>query len=277
MFLKFAWKKGKRTGIFALFAITAILLLAVVQPVWAKEKPAEEGGWEISASAYMWFLTLSGDVTVKGNTSHVDMDFGDIWSELNMAGMGAFEARKGNWGLLFDGLYSDLGKSEIQNNIWVDPNIELMILNFGGFYRVGTWDLSDSPDKKGPMMTLDVLGGARYTSVDVSLNFNGVLEVGGRQSWVDPIVGARSLFDLSERWILALEGSIGGFGVGSNFTWGAYGSLGYRFGLFSKEKNARVFGGYRFLSQDYDDGYGTSRFEWDATLHGPIMGLIVTF
>ena len=126
-------------------------------------------------------------------------------------------------------------------------------------------------------MTFDVFGGGRYTSLDASLNLNGLIELGGRKSWVDPIIGARSLFALSDRWTLTLEGSAGGFGVGSSFTWHAQGGLGYRFGLFSKDNNARVYGGYRVLSTDYDDGFGAGRFEWDVTMYGPILGLIVTF
>jgi hypothetical protein len=94
---------------------------------------------------------------------------------------------------------------------------------------------------------------------------------------VDPLVGARSLFDLFERWTLSLEGSVGGFGVGSDFAWHAYGAFGYRFSLFSKERNARAVAGYRALYMDYDTGSGADKFEWDVTLHGPIVGLFIAF
>jgi hypothetical protein len=52
--------------------------------------------------------------------------------------------------------------------------------------------------------------------------------------------------------------------------------LGYRFGLFG-EDNARVVGGYRAMYQDYTDGSGDNKFEWDVTLHGPILGLSIEF
>jgi hypothetical protein len=38
-----------------------------------------------------------------------------------------------------------------------------------------------------------------------------------------------------------------------------------------------VIAGYRALSQDYDDGSGADRFEWDVTLHGPLLGLSIGF
>jgi hypothetical protein len=98
----------------------------------------------------------------------------------------------------------------------------------------------------------------------------------GGQDWFDPLVGARAIFDLSEKWAVSLDGSIGGFGVGSDFAWDAAGLIGYRFGLFGKD-NAAVFGGYRAHSQDYIDGSGDDKFEWDVTLHGPILGLTIGF
>ncbi|MGD8962308.1 MAG: hypothetical protein PVH43_07320, partial [Desulfobacterales bacterium] len=83
--------------------------------------------------------------------------------------------------------------------------------------------------------------------------------------------------DLSEHWTLSLLGNVGGFGVGSDFTWETLGGIGYRFRLFSKENNARAVGGYRAVYQDYTDGSGNDKFEWDVTLHGPILGLVIEF
>ena len=65
--------------------------------------------------------------------------------------------------------------------------------------------------------------------------------------------------------------------VGIDFTWGAMRTICYRFRLFSEENNARVVGGYRVLYQDYKDGSGDDKFEWDVTFHGPILGLVVEF
>jgi hypothetical protein len=48
---------------------------------------------------YFWFLSIDGDLTVKGQESDVDVGFDKIWDELNIAAMLEFEARKGRWGL----------------------------------------------------------------------------------------------------------------------------------------------------------------------------------
>ena len=91
-----------------------------------------------------------------------------------------------------------------------------------------------------------------------------------RQDWVDPIVGGRVFLDLTDNLSLVLRGDIGGFGVGSDFTWNVAGLLLYDFDLFGKD--ASVVAGYRVLDQDFEDGSGANKFAYDVTTHGPILG-----
>lgn len=130
-------------------------------------------------------------------------------------------------------------------------------------------------------MTVDTYFGARYTYLDIKLDFDGVFQVrrndvSANKSWVEPLLGARTIWGLSERWAVTAAGDIGGFGIGSDFAWDAVGLIGYRFNLFG-DKNPRVLAGYRVLSQDYTDGSGRNKFKWDVTLHGPILGLDIGF
>ena len=153
----------------------------------------------------------------------------------------------------------------------------------GGFYRLGTWDLANHAGDKTPSVTVDTYFGARYTDLDVEIDykFDGIFrsfrnDVSKDKSWLEPLIGARTIWDLSERWTLTLAGDIGGIVAGSDFAWNAVSLMGYRFSLFA-EKDAGILAGYRALSQDYDDGSGNDKFEWDVTLHGPILGLLVQF
>ena len=50
---------------------------------------------------------------------------------------------------------------------------------------------------------------------------------------------------------------------------------GYKFELFGKAASANF--GYRAMSQDYSTGSGADKFEWDMTLHGPILALAIKF
>jgi hypothetical protein len=165
--------------------------------------------------------------------------------------------------------------------VLIDPTVKVFWQGLGGYYRLGTWDLADAPDKKTPSVTVDTYFGARYTYLDLKLDFKGrfrdrVNDVSENKSWVEPLLGARTIWDLSERWTVTAAGDIGGVAFGSDFAWNAFGLIGYRFNLFG-EKNARVLAGYRALSQDYTDGSGRNKFKWDVTLHGPILGLDIGF
>ena len=237
-----------------ILVIIALILGPLTSAMAAEEKADEESGWEFQGGPYMWFLSMDGSVTVKGQKSDADLSFSDIWDELNIAGMVEFEGRKDRWGFFGDTIYANLGKNKSAGGIRIEPNVNVLWVTAGGFYRLGTWDLTDRVNNKPPAVTVDILAGARYTYLDVSLRIEDFPNQKKDKQWVDPIIGTRTLFDLSERWTISLQGNIGGFGVGSDFTWGAFGLLGYRFPLFSKENNARVAAGYRAFSQDYNRG-----------------------
>ncbi len=253
---------------------TIMLMLSAFAPAVPAEEQSHKGNeWEVTVAPYMWALSLSGDVTVKGQKSDIDIGFDKIWDELNIAAMLIFDARKDRWGLWGDIIGAKLGDSSTSvEGVEIKPTIKVLWLSLGGYYRLGTWDLTDVPDKETPTVTVDAVAGARYSYLDLDLAIKGFPSVGGDQDWVDPLIGVRTLWDFTPRWSMTLDGSVGGFGVGSDFAWQAFGVLGYRVSLFGKD-NAKVFGGYRAISQDYTDGSGDNKFEWDVTLHGPVLGV----
>ena len=277
----FGWLQPAK--VFVLSVLVAFVLAVLASPVAAEEKPAESA-WQFQVAPYLWAISMDGKVTVKGLEADVDLSFSDIWDELNFALMLAYEARKGNWGLWGNTIYANLGDDNISGPRGltdIDPTVKVFWQGLGGYYRLGTWDLADAPAKKTPSVTVDTYFGARYTYLDLKLDFKGrfrdrVNDVSENKSWVEPLLGARTIWDLSERWTVTAMGDIGGVAFGSDFAWNAFGLIGYRFNLFG-EKNARVLAGYRALSQDYTDGSGRNKFKWDVTLHGPILGLDIGF
>jgi hypothetical protein len=95
---------------------------------------------------------------------------------------------------------------------------------------------------------------------------------------VDPVIGVRTLWPLTEKFSVTALGDIGGFGIigASEFSWQAAGLVGYRFSLLGQD-NAKMLAGYRALCQDYKSGSGSNEFEWDMTMHGPVLGLALVF
>ena len=256
-----------------------LILLALAPSVLAEARPDDQGGWEFSITPYGWFISMKGKVTVRGLEADVDASFSDIWDELNYGVFLEYEARKGNWGFWGNTMYANLGDSNVDGPdglVKIDPTVNGLWQGLGGLYRLGIWNLADAPGKKPSTVTIDTYIGARYTYLDVSIDFKGVYQgqtrnVDGDKSWVEPLIGVRTLWDLSERWTINLLGDIGGVAFGSDFAWNVFGPL------FSKENNATVFAGYRALSQDYTDGSGRDKFQWDMTLYGPLLGLRIDF
>jgi hypothetical protein len=120
---------------------------------------------------------------------------------------------------------------------------------------------------------IDGLGGLRYSSMEVDLDFPGpVLDTDQRKDWVDPYVGLRWHWKFAEKWGLLTRGDIGGFGIGSDLTYNLVGLVD-----FKPWKHVSLFGGYRVLYQDYSTGSGTSKFAFDATMQGPVLGLNVNW
>jgi hypothetical protein len=262
---------------FLIKAIAVLMISACATSVLAEEKSVGDNGWEFRVAPYMWLVALEGDVTVKGQESDLDLSFSDIWDELNIAAMLTFDARKGKWGLLGDIVAANLGKRRRGDGIKIDPTVKLALLTAGGSYRLGTWNLSDTDGQNVPAVSVDGIFGVRYTYLDVELNFKRTRDASGHRDWFDPLIGVRAITDLTDHWTLSLMGNVGGFDVGSDFTWGAMGTIYYRFRLFSERNNARAAAGYRAIYMDYDTGSGADKFEWDVTLHGPILGLVIAF
>lgn len=208
------------------------LILGIGLSVSAEEASDQKSGWEFAVTPYMWGLSLSGNTTVQGQKSDVDSSFKDIWDELNIASMVAIEGHKGRWGFYGDLIYANLGKETKAAGIRIDPNINVMWATAAGSYRLGTWGLSDKTVKATPSVTVNAFAGARYTYLDISLDLKGIADAEGDKQWLEPIVGTRAIFDLTNQWAISLEGSIGGFGIGSDIAWNTWALIGYRFDFF---------------------------------------------
>jgi hypothetical protein len=251
-----------------LAGLALFLGLLCATPVAAAEQVSED--WEFSLAPYLWALSVDGNTTVNGQQSTVDMSFSDVWDNLNFAVMLQAEARKGRIGWFISPFFSQL---ESESNL-VDIKIDLNMLEFGGYYRLGPWGLAPESDTPGKSLLVDLYAGGRYTYVEIELdgNISNLIDAEGDRDWVDPIVGLRSFWTCSPRWMLVAGADVGGFGVGSDFAWQARALISYSLALWGDD-DAQLFAGYRVISQDYETGSGNGKFAWDIDLKGPLIGL----
>jgi hypothetical protein len=279
-----------------LLGTTGAALAADLAPAPEATPVVVSSGWTFRFVPYAWLPALNGTQTIRGRSAKVDASFIDIVekSDSIVALMGDFEARYGRFALYGDAVWMKLGvdRSHIRSRtpapgisttigLGLNLDIEMAILGFGASYEVA---------RSGPL-ALDVLGGGRYWYQNADLSFDvgfnadiGDLEIVGARAiaasgsvdWLDPVIGAQLRYTVAPGHELFLRGDIGGFGVGSDFSWQAVGAYSVDFGTYRGVTFSGVLG-YRALYVDYTQGEGRRRYEFDMLLHGPILGLSMRF
>lgn len=114
------------------------------------------------------------------------------------------------------------------------------------------------------------MAGIRYIGVEVGVDFGRLpISLSEEKDLVDPIIGVRYKWKIADKWDLKLYGDIGGFGIGSDFTWQTLGVID-----FWPWKHVGFLAGYRALSYHFeDDDKNIEPFELDLLVHGPILGV----
>jgi hypothetical protein len=216
--------------------------------------------WEFAlAPFYLWAVSLDGDVAIGPQDNSVSMDFGDIFDNLEAAFIVHFETiYKKNYGLLFDVNFIDLGGSGSTPISDINVDLEATVAELLPYYR---W--INGAHK------VDLMAGILYSRVAQDVTFSTLpLEIDVTEDWVDPFLAIRWKLDFADKWGLVVKGGVGGFGVSSDFVWEGSGLLTYQ-----PWKYAQFILGYRAVGIDYETGAGPTRFVYDVTMAGPLVGI----
>jgi hypothetical protein len=236
--------------------LVGLFCLSVLAPATLR---ADE--WNYRLTPYLWATSLKGKTSIGPIGGDIDMDFGDILSDLQFALMLNFRAQKGRWAIQADGVWADLESSVSRNISKTTVGTTMWIASLNGRYRFADdWE---------------VLAGARYFRQDVDISVlvgSTTAKASATADWIDPVVGAAYSTSLSDKWSVQVQGDIGGFGIGSDFTWHAFAGVDYRM-----SKGSSLALGWRHLDWDYEEGSGAKRFTYDAYLTGPLIGVSFLF
>jgi len=217
--------------------------------------------WEFNlAPFYLWAVGIDGEQTIGPKTTGIEVQFEDIFDNLNAAFTGHFEGMYRNrYGFLFDYNYINLSADKTVPVLGtVDFDLKTQIAEGAFLYRF----------LHRRTHYLDAIFGARYTNLDNDLKINGTSVLDGTREWIDPMFGLRWIWGFSENWSLGLRGDVGGFGVGSNLA--LQGAAIFDWQPF---RHVSFVGGYRALYQDYEEGSGPQLFKYEAIMHGPVIGI----
>ena len=247
--------------------------------------------WEFAFTPYVWLSSIDADSTVQGQTASIDLSFGDILENFDVFGlMGRFEAwYGGKVGFIFDGTYVDMNTKEGAVNIpgtpiGVDIEMKQSIVDLGVGYRAFVTPLGrregSATEGGPPTLYFDVIGGLRYNYMDQEQSLQIIIpgigqpSLSGNEDWLEPFIGGRIGMRITDKFSAVVRGNVGGFGLAnaSDLSWNFVGGIGYRpWQLVSFRL------GYRIYGLDYEKGTGPSRFGFDGTLSGPVLGVTFHF
>ncbi|MFO7694536.1 MAG: hypothetical protein R6V57_15730 [Vicinamibacterales bacterium] len=246
-----------------LLSLTVCLTVIAASPT-AAQTPAT-GTWAVTVAPYFMGAAMGGTVAVAGQEADLDMSASDIFSNLQFGAMGIVVARKGSWGVGGDAIWMSLGANgTAPGPIGVTASADM---SQGAFALYGLRRLAPSAD---------LFFGGRVNYLSTNLRLNSPLQVrsiDGSKTWFDPIVGLQFRTPESGgRWHAQVYTEIGGFGVGSTFSWQVFPTIGVRL-----TEKASIEFGYRWLDLDYSTGEDTTRFKYDVLTQGPVMGFAFRF
>lgn len=232
-------------------------LMSVAPAAYAAER------WEFTLAPYLLAPLIDGETTLGRAGGDLSVKPADILRNLEGGGMVHLEGRHDSGvGFALDYAFMKLGKGAQSPVGQIDAGIEQSILELYGTYRLS----------EGASLT-DIYAGVRHWDIDVDLNVlagpaAGRILRGGE--WSDPVIGLRWQKPVATDVRFIFQGDIGGFGLGSDFTWSAMGGL-----AFDRWENTSAFVMYRALGVDYQSGtQGTaSFFAYDTVTHGLQVGI----
>jgi hypothetical protein len=253
------------------YCLSFILLAAVVfitgRPVSAQEKEPGKSAWEFTVMPLVSTVGVSGTVGVDHLTMHLNAPWHKLKHFVKSGYALSLEARNDRHAIFFNGSYLKLEDDGLLRDqaasVYVDATLQITNMELAYSYRLA----------KRPAYTFDLFGGARYwkfkTELDVAIPVAGFLNsYSDTEQWVDPMVGFIFTPAITDKLSFMLKGDMGGFGVGSHFTWRGQGAFTYQ---FTKHVGAQVGYTYTYVN------YSKNGFTADVSIQGAYGGLLFRF
>ena len=201
---------------------------------------------------YLWGTNLTGQATLGQKTipeQPVEVDFDDLFDKLDAGFQAHYEGTGERWGLGLDFTYLKLSDTNDAN---MSATVKVNLSELFAIYKA-----SDA---------INVLAGARFTGIDMSLETPGQADAEGDRSLTDFIIGGRAMLPLSDSWNVGLRADVG---TGdSDLVWNAIVGLDWHV-----SKLIALRGGYRWLDYDLEKDDAPIEAKLDLLMDGPFLGI----
>jgi len=249
-------------------------------------EPKLDDDWHFTLVPYLWLPSVNGKMhitlpqvpsTFTAQSNDFDIGKSSYLDNLSFAALVTMTLEKGDWSLFTDFMYVDFSDSNRQVTFPNLPGGRLDIKADTGFKALvfeggPAYSLYRSRDIK-----FDFLAGVRYLGIDSHANLDAAIAIPisvpsrnftYKKDLVDPIVGIKGRFELGKGWFIPYYFDGGGFGINNEWSWQAFGGLGYHFSeLFSMTL------GYRHLQYNYNNNVLLK----DVYMSGGLLGFIFRF
>jgi len=245
-------------------ALAPFMLADNPPPVQTPEAPKGSQAFDdqlhLQATFSFWLTSANGSFGVGPFTSDFDVCFSELIKHADYAFNPSAELTRGNWLL---GLYATYSKLSISRGLRTGGDINTQ-MTIGAFDAVVGYSIIREHSADGTSFTLTPVAGAQLSTIDGKIKPGNLTSRSNTLTFVDPIVGGRVVWGFAPHLAWRTEGTIGGFGVGSQLTWSAGTYLDWQF-----SNSFALSAGYRALAWEYNLG----RVDTNMTLHGPWIGL----
>lgn len=175
--------------------------------------------WNVELTPFLWLPLISGEVASARLSEEYNISGIDLLSNLKMAFMISGEVSKGKFFLASTYLYTKIGSEQLiwtsedgEKNIAVLPDMKMNIVEViaGGRFRVNDF------------LIFDPFVGFRYTNYHVYGSVQQIKDTTSfdeRSDFWDPVIGLQMHYFPHPRVPIILKIDVGGFGVGSVFSW----------------------------------------------------------
>ncbi|OUR94333.1 hypothetical protein A9Q87_01415 [Flavobacteriales bacterium 34_180_T64] len=238
-----------------IFLALTLLSISVLGQDNTQNEDQTPTGWKFDIAPYIWTASLSADISFLNQSVPVEANFKDVLENLKMGFLMHAEARKDRFFIAGDIVYLKIGK---------DGTIDALSLNTDLTIKetvaelTGGYTLLESHNA----LYLDGFVGFRYFGIKTEINADSQNILDKSINATDPILGLRLRTD-SNKWTNSLRADIGGFGIGSEFSWKTNLLFGYKF-----SDSFSLHAGFQAYGIDYEkDAFGL-----DMTSAGFLLG-----
>jgi hypothetical protein len=234
----------------------------------ADTPPEKQKIWHFKLAPYVIFPFMNGSMTLANQTVDVDLNTGDILKRLDWFLTLYFEARHPKFAIITDLLYMNLGQGvePLVSGRSADFKMQQLAAELVVLGRIVKW--------------FELGGGGRVNFVQAGLTAPGgmvlpAIDLDLRKTWFDPVVALRFLVPFEDdHWRLALRADVGGFTLGSTYSWQVYPYGGYNFDGIKGRRIFELGAAFRAFGMKYETGSGSNRFVYDMIIWGPELGFV---